>query len=68
MLTINSLLADLPQFDTHVRPGAEALQAVLSARAVRMVTCADRKKIDAAEIRRSEALGKLGRSAPGYKK
>jgi ferredoxin/flavodoxin---NADP+ reductase len=58
VLTVNSLLADLPQFDTAARLGAEGLEALLNARAVRVVTYADWQKIDAAEIRRGEAAEK----------
>lgn len=58
VLTVNSLLADLPQFDTAARPGAEGLQALFNARSVRLISYADWQKIDAAEIRRGEAAGK----------
>jgi ferredoxin/flavodoxin---NADP+ reductase len=58
MLTVNSLLADLTHLETSARPGAEGLQALMKTRAIRVVTYADWQKIDAAEIRRGEAVGK----------
>ena len=58
VLTVNALLADLPQLDAGVRPGAAGLQARLDERGVRVVSYADWQRIDAAEIARGAAAGK----------
>ena len=58
VLTVNSVLADLPHLDLCPSSGAERLEALLEGRGIRVVTYADWKKIDAAEIRRGEAAAK----------
>jgi hypothetical protein len=56
--TVNSILADLPNVNPGAKPGADGLKALLAGRGIRVVGYADWQKIDAAEIRRGEAVGK----------
>lgn len=58
VLTVNSILADLPCLEGDARPGATGLMARLRERAVRVVTYSDWRLIDAAEIQRGAAAGK----------
>ena len=58
VLTVNGILADLGQLDGGAKGGAERVAALLQGRGVRVVSYADWRKIDAAEIRRGEAAGK----------
>lgn len=57
VLTVNSILADLPCLDDEARPGAAGLMARLRERAVRVVTYSDWQRIDVAERRRGAAAG-----------
>jgi ferredoxin--NADP+ reductase len=56
--TIKSLLEDLPSLDAAAKPGADALQARLAERNIRVVSYADWKRIDAVEIERGAPAGK----------
>lgn len=56
--TVQSLMDDLPKLTACPQPSSEALKAFLESRGVRVVTFADWKKIDAAEIERGLKLGK----------
>jgi ferredoxin/flavodoxin---NADP+ reductase len=56
--TVQSLLQDLAQLDSKTKPGAEALYPVLQERNVRVISYADWRKIDAAEIERGKTKGK----------
>ncbi len=56
--TVKSLLEDLPNFGTTVKPGADGLDDHFKKRGVRVVSYADWQKIDAAEIQRGEPVGK----------
>ena len=58
VLTVNSILADLPHLDAGARPGADRLKTLLQGRGIRVVSYADWQKIDAAEIRRGEPAAK----------
>ena len=56
--TVNSLLADLPNVHACAKPGADGLKGLLESRGIRVVSYADWRKIDAAEVRRGAAAGK----------
>lgn len=56
--TVKSLLADLPNLDAGAKPGADGLRALLESRGACVVSYADWRKIDAAEVRRGETAGK----------
>ncbi len=56
--TVQSLLQDLANFESQAKPGAEALYPLLKARNVRVISYADWRKIDAAEIERGKAKDK----------
>lgn len=56
--TIGALIADAPNLDAAVKPGAEGLRRLLAERGVRVISYADWEKIDAAEVRRGEPKGK----------
>lgn len=57
--TVNSLIADLAQFDGNEgKAGAEALYPLLASRGVKPISFDDWMKIDAAEIKRGQAKGK----------
>lgn len=56
--TVQSLMDDLPKLTACPRPSSEELRIFLESRGVRVVTFADWKKIDAAEIERGLKLGK----------
>jgi len=58
VLTVNAILADLPHLDACPSDGAERLEALLEDRAIRVVSYADWKKIDAAEVQRGETAAK----------
>ncbi|MDE2230212.1 MAG: FAD-dependent oxidoreductase [Alphaproteobacteria bacterium] len=58
VLTVNSILADLPHLDVGARPGMDRLRALLEGRGSRVVSYADWQKIDAAEIRRGQPAAK----------
>ncbi len=56
--TVKSLIEDLDQLNPCERPSTEEVIAFLKEREVRVVTFAEWKKIDAAEIERGVKLGK----------
>lgn len=56
--TVQALLEDLPKLDGNAKPGSERLARVLADRGVRVVSYADWQKINAAEVKRGEAVGK----------
>jgi len=56
--TVNSLLEDIPHLNPCENPSTDAVLKLLKDREVRVVSFADWKKIDAAEIERGVALGK----------
>lgn len=56
--TIQSLVEDIPQLNPCPEPSSEAVLEFLKSREVRVVSFADWKKIDAAEIERGAKLGK----------
>ncbi len=56
--TVQSLLDDLPNLTPCPQPSSEELRIFLESRGVRVVTFADWKKIDAAEVERGLKLGK----------
>jgi ferredoxin--NADP+ reductase len=58
MATVKSLLADLSRFSPAAKAGAGALESLLAARGVRVVSLADWLKIDAAEVARGQPTGK----------
>jgi len=57
--TVASLLADVPQLSREDKPGGEALLAKLAGRGVRIVHYADWLRLDAAEIARGQAQGRI---------
>jgi ferredoxin--NADP+ reductase len=57
--TVASLLADVPQLAGENKPGGEGLQALLADRSVRIVNYADWLRLDAAEIARGQAQGRV---------
>ena len=56
--TVESILADLPALDPCTTPDSAALAEQLAARGVRVVSFADWQRIDAAERKAGQALGK----------
>jgi len=56
--TVKSLLADLPRLAPTAKAGGEALEPLLTARGVRVVSLADWLKIDEAEVARGQPKGK----------
>jgi len=56
--TVKSLLADLTRLAPAAKAGAEALEPLLAARGVRVVSLADWLKIDEAEVARGQPKGK----------
>ncbi len=58
VLTVNSILADLPHLDADAKPGTDRLNSLLSSRGIRVVSYADWQQIDAAEIHRGEPAAK----------
>jgi ferredoxin--NADP+ reductase len=58
VLTVNSILADLPQLDADAKPDTDRLRALLEGSGIRVVSYADWQQIDAAEIQRGEAAAK----------
>lgn len=56
--TVDAFLADLPKLDASAKPGADGLTGLLEGRGIRVVSYADWRKIDAAEVRRGETAGK----------
>jgi ferredoxin--NADP+ reductase len=56
--TVKSLLADLPRLAPEAKAGAEALEPLLAARGVRVISLDDWLKIDAAEVARGQPKGK----------
>lgn len=58
VLTVSTLLGDLPRFNPAPLPGAAHVTKLLEDRGVRVVSYADWQFIDAEEIRRGVAAGK----------
>jgi ferredoxin--NADP+ reductase len=58
VLTVDSILADLPRLDAGPKPGVDRVMTLLAARGVRVISYADWQKIDAAEIRRGQLAAK----------
>lgn len=56
--TVSSILADLPKINAGAKPGADGMKGLLESRGIRVVSYADWRKIDAAEVRRGAAAGK----------
>jgi ferredoxin--NADP+ reductase len=56
--TVKSLLEDFSNFGSTVKAGADGLIDLFKSRRVRVVSFADWRKIDSAEIRRGEPVGK----------
>ncbi|MDX1487853.1 MAG: hypothetical protein R3268_06620, partial [Acidiferrobacterales bacterium] len=56
--TVNALLEDLPNLDGGAKSGAEGLMPILQGHGVRVVSYGDWQQIDAAEVKRGEAIGK----------
>jgi ferredoxin--NADP+ reductase len=56
--TIKALLEDLPNFGATEKSGADGLKSFFESRDIRVVSYEDWQKIDSAEIRRGEAVGK----------
>jgi ferredoxin--NADP+ reductase len=67
VLTVNSILADLPHLDAGAKPGADRVMALLEGRGTRVVSYADWQKIDAAEIRRGQPAAKPREKFTGLK-
>ena len=58
VLTVNSILADLPYLDAETKSCADRLTSLLDGRGIRVVSYADWQRIDAAEIQRGAAAVK----------
>lgn len=58
LATVEALMADLPTLPAEPKPGAAALQALLTQRGVRTTNYPDWLRIDACERQQGEALGK----------
>lgn len=56
--TVNALLEDLPSLPPCSTPSSDSVRDILSARGVRIVTFADWRMIDEAEIERGKTAGK----------
>jgi ferredoxin--NADP+ reductase len=56
--TVKALLEDLPNFGATEKSGADGLKSFFESRGVRVVSYEDWQKIDSAEMRRGEAVGK----------
>ncbi len=56
--TVDAILADLPEIPPCPTPDGDSVHALLSSRAIQVVTYDDWRRIDAAEIARGEANGK----------
>jgi len=58
VLTVNALLADLASLDVGPKPDTDKASALLRQRGVRVIGYGDWQQIDAAELRRGQAVGK----------
>lgn len=58
VLTVDAILADLPQLDSAAKPGTDRVTTLLTGRGIRLVSYADWQRIDAAEIQRGEPAAK----------
>ena len=56
--TVKALLADVPSLPRCAEPSRDAVQALLRSRGARIVSYADWRKIDAAEVAQGERAGK----------
>lgn len=56
--TVESLMADLNQLTPCVTPDSQQLLSLLKSKNIKVISFADWKKIDAAEIERGKSLGK----------
>jgi ferredoxin--NADP+ reductase len=58
LITVNKLLEDVPQLSACPTPSSESVSTLLAERGIRVVNLTDWHKIDEAEVKLGEAVGK----------